>query len=132
MTAELTVLALAALWQAVQIAVAGVAQNRDTGVDWNLGPRDRAPDLSPLTGRLRRAVSNHFESLIFFTIAVVVVTQSGAASAITTMAAWLYLVARLLYLPAYAYGWKPWRSVIWAVGFGATLLMLGAALLSSV
>ncbi len=42
----------------------------------------------------------------------------------------LYLpCARVLYVPAYAFGWVPWRSLIWAVGLVATLLLLVAALL---
>ncbi|MEO0774891.1 MAG: MAPEG family protein, partial [Pseudomonadota bacterium] len=32
-------------------------------------------------------------------------------------------------IPAYYFGWRPWRSLIWMVGFGATTLMLIAALL---
>ena len=91
MTPELTVLALAALLQAVQIGLAAVAMNRDIGPEWNVGPRDTQPDFSPLTGRLRRAVNNHFEALCFFTIAVVVVTLSGAATSLTALCAWIYL-----------------------------------------
>ena len=49
--------------------------NRDAGVAWNAGPRDTEPEFSPLTGRLRRAVDNHFEALVLFTIAVVLVTS---------------------------------------------------------
>ena len=41
----------------------------------------------------------------------------------------LTLAARILYVPAYAFGWNPWRSAIWAVGFLATLTMLIAALI---
>ena len=66
--------------------------------------------------------------LILFTIAVVVVTLSDRSNAITQMAAWVYLGARVLYVPAYALGWTPWRSLIWFVGFLATLVMLIAAL----
>ena len=40
-----------------------------------------------------------------------------------------YGAARVLYIPAYYFGWVPWRSLIWAVGFLATTLMLLAALL---
>ena len=130
MTAEATVLGLAALLQAAQIGLAGASMNRDVGAGWNAGPRDDQPQLSPLTGRLRRAVANHFEGLALFTIAVVLVALSGAGSALTATAAWLYLAARVLYVPAYAYGWTPWRSLIWAVGFVATLAMILAALLS--
>ena len=129
MTPELTVLALAALLQAVQIGLAAVAMNRDIGPEWNVGPRDTQPDFSPLTGRLRRAVNNHFEALCFFTIAVVVVTLSGAATSLTALCAWIYLAARVLYSPAYAFGWTPWRSVIFGVGFLATFVMILAALI---
>ena len=40
-----------------------------------------------------------------------------------------HLAARVLYIPAYAFGWTPWRSAIWGVGFLATLTMLIAALI---
>ena len=128
MTPELTVLALAALLQFVQIGVAGRFMNRDVGVAWNLSPRDESVEFSPLTGRLRRAVDNHFQALALFTVAVVVVTLSGAASALTAACAWIYLAARLLYVPAYAFGWTPWRSVIFGVGATATVVMLLVAL----
>lgn len=128
MSPELTVLALAALLQAVQITLAGAAMNRDVGPAWNASPRDSEPEFSPLTGRLRRAVANHFEGLVSFTIAVVVVTLSGAANGLTAACAWIYLGARVLYVPAYAFGWTPWRSVIFAVGYVATLVMIVVAL----
>lgn len=44
-------------------------------------------------------------------------------------AAWIYLVARILYVPAYASGVFLVRSLIWTVGFVATLVMLLSALL---
>lgn len=131
MTPELTVLALAAILQAAQIMLAGWSMNRDVGAEVNAGPRDTMPELSDLTGRLRRAVSNHFEALVLFTIAAVVVTLSGAAGAATAVCAWIYLAARILYVPAYAFGWTPWRSVIFGVGATATMVMLIVALLGT-
>jgi uncharacterized MAPEG superfamily protein len=41
----------------------------------------------------------------------------------------VYLAARVLYIPAYVYGWRPGRSIIWAAGFFATLIMIIAALI---
>jgi uncharacterized MAPEG superfamily protein len=35
----------------------------------------------------------------------------------------------VLYVPAYAFGWNPWRSVIWFVAFLVTLAMIVASLL---
>jgi len=126
---ELLVLGLAAILQAVQIGLAAWSMNRDGLAEWNAGPRDSAPAFSPLTGRLRRAVNNHFEALSFFTIAVVLVQLTGSNSSLTAACAWAYLIARILYVPAYALGWVPWRSVIFGIGFVATMAMILAAIL---
>ncbi|MCC5985925.1 MAG: MAPEG family protein [Rhodobacteraceae bacterium] len=129
MTPELTALTLAALLQVAQYALFSVAANRQVGVGYAMSPRDKDRPLTDLAGRLQRALNNHFEGLILFTIAVAVITLSGQSSAFTAACAWAYLGARVLYIPSYAFGWVPWRSVIWAVGFFATLAMLIAALL---
>jgi uncharacterized MAPEG superfamily protein len=135
MTPELTALTLAGLLQVVQFALMSIPANLELGPGKTLGPRD--PDrlgkplieqVSPRTGRLFRALNNHFEGLILFTLAVVVVTLSGQSSGFTAACAWIYLVARILYVPAYAFGLVPWRSLIWFAGFSATTLMLLAAL----
>lgn len=130
MSAETTALGLAALLQTAQIGLAGYSMHRDMGDEWNVGPRDTTPEFSPLTGRLRRAVSNHFEALILFTIAVVMVSFEDRSNVLTVLCAWLYLAARILYVPAYALGWTPWRSVIWFFGFLPTMIMIIYAILT--
>ena len=131
MTPELTVLALAGLLQAAQFIVFAAPANRDLTPKYTAGPRDTPPSrpLSKTTARLQRALNNHFEGLILFTLAVVVVTLGQQSTAVTQYAAYAYLAARILYVPAYAFGLTPWRSAIWAVGFGATVTMLIAALI---
>jgi uncharacterized MAPEG superfamily protein len=131
MTPELTALALAGLLQAVQFHLFAIPANRELGTGYTSSPRDRPPSqqMSIVTGRLQRALNNHFEALILFTLAVVVVTLGNQSTPVTQTAAWTYLGARVLYVPAYALGWRPWRSAIWAVGFFATLTMIVAALL---
>ena len=137
MTPELTVLTLAGLLQGVQFVLMAVPANLELGPGKTASPRD--PDrlgkplieqVSPKTGRLFRALNNHFEGLILFTLAVVVVTLGDAASGFTAACAYAYLIARILYVPAYYFGLTPWRSLIWAVGFFATMFMLLAALFS--
>jgi len=128
MTTELNVLALAVLLQAVQIALYSVAGNLQAGTKAAMSPRDSKIELTGLAGRLQRAMNNHFEGLILFGIAVMVVTLSGRSSPVTEVCAHTYLVARILYVPAYVQGLVPWRSVIWGVGFAATLIMILAAL----
>lgn len=132
---EVTVLALAALLQVVQITLMSVTANLELDSGKTLGPRDPGrlgkplmEQVSPRTGRIFRAMNNHFEALILFTIAVAVVTLGQAASPLTATCAWIYLGARILYIPAYAFGWVPWRSLLWLTGLIATTLMILAAL----
>ncbi|MEY4697983.1 MAG: hypothetical protein RIT14_2411 [Pseudomonadota bacterium] len=131
MTPELTALALAGLLQAVQFMLFAIPANAELGVAYTSSPRDVPPPrpMSRLTARLQRAMNNHFEGLILFTLAVLVVTLGGQSTALTQGCAWAYLAARIAYVPAYALGWSPLRSAIWSVGFFATLAMLLAALL---
>lgn len=130
MTPEITVLALAGLLQAVQYMLMAVPANLELGSRRTMSPRDGLDlqkELSPRTARLARALNNHFEGLILFTLAVVVVTLSNQSTPFTAACAWVYLAARVAYVPAYAFGLTPWRSLIWAAGFAATLIMLLAA-----
>ena len=128
MTTELYILTLAALLQYVQITLYSVAGNAQAGAKAAMGPRDQKIELTGVAGRLQRAMNNHFEGLILFGIAVVVVTLSDRSSALTQACAHAYLISRVLFIPAHAQGLVQWRSLIWAVGFLATLIMLLAAL----
>jgi uncharacterized MAPEG superfamily protein len=131
MTPELTALALAGLVQIAQYVLFAVPANLELGTGYTSSARDRPPSrqLSDRTGRLQRAMNNHFEGLILFTLAVVVVTLGGQATGFTAVCAWVYLAARVAYVPAYALGLRPWRSVIWAAGFLATIAMIVASLI---
>ena len=130
MTPELTALTLAALLQVVQFALYAIPANRELGPGYTMSARDTDPSrsLSAHTARLGRALDNHFEGLILFGIAVGVVQMSAQNSALTAACAWVYLIARIAYVPAYYFGLRPHRSLIWAVGLLATVLMLLAAL----
>ncbi|MDA7966110.1 MAPEG family protein [Ruegeria sp.] len=136
MTPELTALTLAALLQVVQFALMAIPANLELGPGKTMSARDRArlggsleDQLSEGTARLYRAMNNHFEGLILFAIACIAVTLADKTGPVTTACAWIYLGARILYIPAYYYGLRPWRSVIWFTGFLATTLMLLAVLL---
>ncbi|MEJ6393748.1 MAPEG family protein [Gymnodinialimonas sp. 2305UL16-5] len=131
MTPELTVLAFALLLQAAQFVAYSIRANLDVGPGYAMSARDREPSrpISELGGRLLRALNNHFEGLTLFTAAVVIVTLGDQSTPFTATCAWTYLGARILYVPAYALGLRPWRSVVWMVGFIATFAMVIAALL---
>ena len=136
MTPELTALTLAALLQTAQFYLMAVPTNIELPQGKTLSPRDRdrlggeiQDQVSPKTARLIRAWNNHFESLALFTIACIVITLSDQSTAFTATCAYVYLGARLAYIPAYYFGLTPWRSLIWFTGFTATTCMLIAALL---
>ena len=131
MSSELRVLAFVAIWQMIVFVLYAVRANRELGPGYTLSPRDRAPgrEMTTRTARLGRAYDNHVEWLLLFAVAVGIVEWTGQNSAFTAACAWAYLLARLIYVPAYAFGLSPWRSAIWSVGFVATLLMLLAALI---
>ena len=130
MTPELTVLVLTTLLQIVTFVLYAMPANRELGPGYTMSARDREPTrkMSDRTARLGRTMDNTFEALILFGIAAIVITLTDQSTPYTALLSWIFLAARIVYIPAYAFGWRPGRSLIWAVGFTATTLMLIAAL----
>ena len=136
MSHELTALTLAGLLQVSQYVAMSIPANIELGIGKTISPRDPArlvkpliDQMSPKTGRLYRALNNHFEGLVLFTLAVVVITLSEKSNTVTVSASYVYLIARMLYVPAYYFGLKPWRTLIWLFGFFATTTILITALI---
>lgn len=128
MPVELKVLGYAALLQCLQFIVMAIPVNIQLGVAYTGGNRDEPRQPTGVAGRLKRAMDNHFEGLILFTIAVLVVVLGEASNTLTERCAWAYLWARILYVPAYVSGVFLVRSLIWFFGFAATAIMLIVAL----
>lgn len=128
MSAELAALAATAFVHLAAVLWSQRQLTADLGVEGNLGTREGADArLSPMAKRLRRALANHTENIGPFIIAVILVELTGAGSGITAFCAWAFVLCRTLYLPAYAFGWVPWRSLIYTVGMIATFTMILAS-----
>lgn len=127
MPIEIKILGYAALLQFAQFLLMAVLVNLQLGPAYTGGNRDEERRATGMAGRMKRAMENHFEGLILFTIAVVVVVLGDASSPFTEQCAWVYLIGRILYVPAYASGIFLVRSLIWSVSFAATLAMLWSA-----
>ncbi|MFT6774800.1 MAG: putative MAPEG superfamily protein [Paracoccaceae bacterium] len=125
---EITILALSGLLACAQLLLMAVPVNLQLGPKWTAGARDEPRPLTGVAGRLKRAYENQVEGLVLFAVAAICVTLLEASSPVTRGAAVAYLVARVIYIPLYAFGVPLWRSAIWGVGFFATILMLIAAL----
>lgn len=129
MPTELTVLALSGLLLLIHIFAAAHFKTKQYGVDWNMGARDEAlPPLNDVAGRLERASANFRETLPLAIIALGGVVLADKASELTALAAWIWLGARLIYLPLYWAGTPKVRTLVWGAGLVALLYVLGVLL----
>jgi len=112
----------------IQVLLPAFFRNGETGLDYNAGPRDEAgPPVGIITARLQRAQRNLYETLPLFLAAVLIAHIAGRESGPTTAGAWIYVIGRIFYIPAYAFGIPYVRSLIWVVslaGLGMIILAL--------
>jgi uncharacterized MAPEG superfamily protein len=129
-TQELTLLGWTLVLALVQILLPGFLRTSETGAEYNASPRD-GPSPAPVgkvTGRLQRAQHNLFETLPIFAAAVLIAHVAGREGTLTLWGAWLYLLARIAYVPLYAAGIPVIRSIVWSVGLAGIVLILVAIL----
>jgi uncharacterized MAPEG superfamily protein len=125
MTTELHILAWTLVLALVQVLLPSVVRSRETGLGYNGGPRDRpGPPVGKLTGRLMRAQNNLFETLPVFAIAILITHVAGREGTLTLYGAWVYIAARVVYLPLYAAGIPFLRSLVWLVSLVGIILVL--------
>jgi uncharacterized MAPEG superfamily protein len=74
-----------------------------------------------------RAQANFFETFPIVIAAIAILALSGRANAHTALGAWLWLGARVAYLPLYALGVPVVRSIAFGVGFVGIVMMLWPA-----
>jgi uncharacterized MAPEG superfamily protein len=130
MSYEMTILALVTLLYVFSWLPAWLSKYHAYGAGWTLSSRSTA-GLSPLTGIAQRAVGAHEdlrENYPPFAVAVLLLAFSGGYTPYTAMAALVFLLAWLVYIPSYIIG-VPWlRTSSWLVGFIAMLYLLIMAL----
>lgn len=125
MNLELFCLAWAVILGLVHIILAGHVRTKELGLTWNVSARDgELPKLSVLAGRLARAQANFFETFPLFAAAILIVAVTNTFSALSYWGALIYLVARVIYFPLYAYGIPKIRTVVWLASIVGLLLVL--------
>lgn len=89
-----------------------------------VGNRDVQPEPSVIAARLDRAKNNLLEALpIFISLAALALSRGGNQEA-QAHGALVFLVARVVYVPAYVSG-IPWlRSLVWLVSMFGLLMMV--------
>ena len=129
MTTELTLLAWTLVLALVQILLPSTLRTNETGAQYNMSARDgAAPPPRPVTARLQRAQANLFETLPLFAAAVLIAHVAGVQGALTLWGCWLYLLARVVYLPLYAAGIPVLRTLVWLVSMAGLVMILWAVL----
>lgn len=124
MATELVILLLAVLLAVAHLSLYAVVGNLQLGVGYTAGPRDEPPTGLSLHGRrLKRSYENYLETLPWFAIALVVAHLAGKADATVHLCGWVYLVARVAYIPAYVAGIPFLRSAVWAVATAMILII---------
>ena len=129
MPAEIRILAYAAILLMAHVFVEGHFKTKQYGTKWNMGARDEElPPLNPIAGRLGRARANYMETLPVAIIALLGVVVAGKTSFWTASGGWVWLGARIVYLPLYWAGVPVVRTLVWAIGLAGILLVLGMLL----
>ena len=116
MPIELKIAALGALLLFIHIFTATRFKTAQYGRSWNVGARDEAlPPPDVLAGRTMRAQANFQETFPIAIVALLGVVLANKTSATTALGGWIWLGARVVYLPIYAAGVRVVRTIIWAV-----------------
>ena len=88
-----------------------------------LGPRDDPPPQTRVGGRAARALANMQEALPVFLALALLNVFLGTGDMANTGAT-VFLVARVLYLPAYLAGIFGVRTLVWAASVVGLVMML--------
>ena len=124
MTGDLWALLAALLLATVQLTIASVLTLRQIGGSWVAGPRDEPREVTGVSGRFVRAHRNLLEIFPQFVAALFLVHAAHAAGSLSVVGAWQFVIARLVYVPAYAFAPPGVRPICWiAAWLGIALIV---------
>ena len=128
MASELGILGLYGLVVIITILLQTQAGMMQVGLPTLLKPRDDMPALTGVAGRLERAQMNSIVAMALFAPAVLILAHKGLSTPSTLLAAQVFLAARVLYVPLYAFGLPGVRTLVWVAGVLATVWLYVAGL----
>jgi len=125
MPVELKILALGAVLLFVHIFTATRFKTAQYGRKWNVGARDEElSPPSPITGRVMRAQANFEETFPIAIVALLGVVLANRTSASTALGGWIWLGARIVYLPLYAAGIPVIRTIVFVISMAGLVMVL--------
>jgi uncharacterized MAPEG superfamily protein len=127
LASELTILAVYGLIVAIVLGLKTTGMIGQLGMGYVLSARDEKRDLPRMLARIDRALNNSVTALILVAIPILILGLTDRYSGKSLLAAQVFLVARLLYFPAYAFGINGIRTALWLIAFAATLVLYALA-----
>lgn len=125
MPVELRIAALGALLLFIHIFIAVRFKTAQYGRKWNVSARDEAlPAPNAVTARLIRAQANFQETFPIAVVALLGVVIAGRTSQWTALGGWIWLGARLVYIPLYWAGVPVVRTIVWTVGMVGVAMVI--------
>ena len=125
MPVELKILALGAVLLFVHIFTATRFKTAQYGRKWNVGARDEElSPPSPITGRVMRAQANFEETFPIAIVALLGVVLANRTSPSTALGGWIWLGARIVYLPLYAAGIPVIRTIVFVISMVGLVMVL--------
>ena len=128
MTADLWALVAALSLATVQLTIASVLTLHQLGGAWVAGPRDEPREVAGIAGRLVRAHRNLLEIFPQFVAALLLVHAVHAPGLLSGLGAWQFVIARVLYVPAYAFAPPGVRPVCWVVAWLGIVIIVADVL----
>lgn len=126
----LTLLALSVVLLIFHVGLQGMLATKELGSPWNAGPRDEQEKPSgKIAGRADRASRNFRETYPAFVGLALALAIAGDPGGWGLIGAWLWLVARLVYIPLYLAGVPYIRSLIWLGSLAGLLIMAAVVIL---
>ena len=125
---ELSLLLLYGLLTALLLGgkVTGMLLTVDMG--YLLSSRDESRSLEGMLGRTDRALNNSITALALIAPPILIIALRDQSSVNSVLAAQVFLAARVVYIPAYVFGIRGLRTLVWTVGFLATVALYFLAL----
>ena len=88
------------------------------------GPRDNPRPFTVMGGRASRALANMQEALPVFLALALMNMIVGTAAATALTGGWVFLIARVIYVPLYFAGIPVLRTLAWGAGWVGLVMML--------
>ena len=120
---ELSIVAIYGLVVALVLVAQATGAVGRLGMGYMLSSRDEPRELGRYTSRLERALANSVVAMALFAPAVLIIVLRDRTGGLPLVACQVFLIARVVYLPAYVAGIAGVRTLAWLTGFAATIVL---------